>query len=122
LLVSLLLAIWSANGGMKAIIDALNVVYDEKEKRGFFALNVVSLAFTIGGVVGILTAIGLVIVVPVILTMLGLESSMDLLIRFGRWPVLGILLLFALAVLYRYGPAAGHHNGGGFPWEALGPG
>ena len=33
---SLLLAIWSANGGMKAIIDALNVVNDEKEKRGFF--------------------------------------------------------------------------------------
>jgi membrane protein len=43
---SLLLAIWSANGGTKAIIDALNVVNDEKEKRGFFTLNAVSLAFT----------------------------------------------------------------------------
>ncbi|MBV9906268.1 MAG: YihY/virulence factor BrkB family protein, partial [Hyphomicrobiales bacterium] len=29
----LAVAIWSANAGMKAIIDALNVVYDEKEKR-----------------------------------------------------------------------------------------
>jgi membrane protein len=48
-LASLLLA-WSANGGVKAIIDALNVVYDEKEKRGFFKLNAVSLAFTIAGV------------------------------------------------------------------------
>jgi membrane protein len=105
LLVGLLLAIWSANGGMKAIIDALNVVYDEKEKRGFFALNAVSLAFTVSGVVGILTAIGLVIVTPVILGMIGLESSTDLLIRFGRWPALAILLLFALAVLYRYGPS-----------------
>ena len=47
---SLLLAIWSANGGMKAVIDALNVVNDEKEKRGFFTLNAVSLAFTVGGV------------------------------------------------------------------------
>lgn len=46
-LASLLLAIWSANGGVKAIIDALNVVYDEKEKRGFFKLNAVSLAFTV---------------------------------------------------------------------------
>ena len=45
---SLLLAIWSANGGMKAIIDALNVVYDEKEKRGFFKLNAVSLALQLG--------------------------------------------------------------------------
>lgn len=46
---SLLLAVWSANGGMKAFIDALNVVYDEKEKRGFLKLNAVSLAFTVGG-------------------------------------------------------------------------
>ena len=63
-LASLLLAIWSANGGMKAIIDALNVVYDEKEKRGFFKLNAVSLAFTVAGVIGILTAIGLVVAAP----------------------------------------------------------
>lgn len=84
---SLLLAIWSANGGMKAIIDALNVVYDEKEKRGFFKLNAISLAFTAGGVIGILFAIGLVVVTPFALSMVGLGSAADALIRFGRWPV-----------------------------------
>src|SRR6478609_4827560 len=96
-LASLLLAIWSANGGMKAIIDALNVVYDEKEKRGFFKLNAVSLAFTVAGVAGILTAIGLVVAAPVILSMIGLQSSTDLLIRYGRWPLLALLLLLGLA-------------------------
>ena len=50
-LFSFALALWSANGGTKAIIDALNVVYDETEKRGFFKLNAVSLAFTLGGLV-----------------------------------------------------------------------
>src|SRR3984957_13432164 len=35
------IALWSANSGMKAIIDALNVVYEEKEKRGFIKLNLV---------------------------------------------------------------------------------
>jgi len=102
---SLLLAIWSANGGMKAIIDALNVVYDEKEKRGFFKLNAVSLAFTAGGVIGILFAIGLVVITPVALSVIGLGSASDALIRFGRWPVLGAILLLALAVLYRYAPS-----------------
>jgi len=102
---SLLLAIWSANGGMKAIIDALNVVYDEKEKRGFLKLNAISLAFTAGGVIGILLAIGLVVVTPVVLSMIGLGSAADTLIRFGRWPVLGVILLLALAVLYRYAPS-----------------
>jgi membrane protein len=45
---SLMLALWSANGGMKAIIDALNVVYGEEEKRGFLKLNAISVAFTLG--------------------------------------------------------------------------
>ena len=105
LIISLLLAIWSANGGMKAIIDALNVVYDEKEKRGFVKLNAVSLVFTIGGVAGILTAIGLVIGAPVILQYIGLESSTELLIEIGRWPLLAVVVLVGLAVLYRYGPS-----------------
>jgi membrane protein len=101
----LLLAIWSANGGVKAVIDALNVVYDEKEKRGFFKLNAVSLAFTVGGVIGILTAIGLVIGAPIVLAFIGLESSTELLIKLGRWPVLAVLVLLALAVLYCYAPS-----------------
>ena len=42
-IVSLLFALWSANAGMKAIIDALNVAYGEKEKRTFIRLNLVSL-------------------------------------------------------------------------------
>ena len=48
MLVSLAIALWSANGGIKAIFDALNVVYGEKEKRGFIRLNATSLAFTLG--------------------------------------------------------------------------
>ena len=32
---------------MKAIVDALNIIYDEDEKRGLIWLNVVSLFFTI---------------------------------------------------------------------------
>ena len=103
---SLLLAVWSANGGMKAIIDALNVVYDEKEKRGFIKLNAISLAVTVGGVIGILLSIGLVVVTPVVLSMIGLGSAFDAFIRFGRWPVLGVILLLALAVLYRYAPSS----------------
>lgn len=104
-LISLLLAVWSANGGMKAIIDALNVVYDEKEKRGFFKLNAVSLTFTVGGVLAVLVASGLVIVAPVAFQMIGMGRATEMLIKFGRWPALAVLLLLALAVLYRYAPS-----------------
>jgi membrane protein len=102
---SLVLALWSANGGMKAIIDALNFVYEEKEKRGFIKLNGVSLTFTIAGVIAILTAGALVILAPVALQTIGMGALTESLLRFGRWPVLSILLLLALAILYRYAPS-----------------
>jgi membrane protein len=102
---SFLLAVWSANGGMKAIIDALNVVYEEDEKRGFLKLNAVSLAFTFGGIIATLLAIGGVVALPIILNTFGLGSFGDTLLRWGRWPVLVIAMLLGLAVLYRYGPS-----------------
>jgi membrane protein len=102
---SFLLAVWSANGGMKAILDALNVAYEEKEKRGFLKLNAISLTFTFAGLVGVLIAIGCVVALPIILSTIGLGSISDALLRIGRWPALVILLLTGLAVLYRYGPS-----------------
>jgi len=101
----LLIAIWSANAGMKAVIDALNVVYEEEEKRGFIKLNLVSLLFTVAALGGIMVMISAVIAVPLVLQQLGLGERGEMLLAYGRWPVLGLLLLFALAVLYRYGPS-----------------
>lgn len=102
---SLTLAIWSANGGMKAVIDALNVVYDETEKRGFFKLNAISLAFTLAGLVAILVAIGLVVAAPLAMSRLGLGPIGDLLLQYGRWPALAIIVLIGLAILYRFAPS-----------------
>ncbi len=82
-LVGLLIAIWSANAGMKAIIDALNVVYDEKEKRGFVKLNLVSLSFTIAALGAILLMVGAVVVLPLVLPV-GQGAPGALIIRFGR--------------------------------------
>ena len=104
-LFSFVLALWSANGGMKAIIDALNVCYEEKEERGFFKLNAVSLAFTFGGLVAIATAIGLVVAAPMILATFGMGSISEFLLKYARWPALAALTALGLAVLYRYGPS-----------------
>jgi membrane protein len=57
-------ALWSANARMKAIMDALNVVYEEKEKRGFIKLNPVSLAFALAKIGALLFALGAVVVLP----------------------------------------------------------
>jgi membrane protein len=104
-LASLLLAVWSANGGMKAIIDALNVVYDENEKRGFIKLNAVSLSFTLGSLLAVLMAIGLVVAAPIVLLQIGLGSLAETVLKFGRWPALAVMVLIGLAILYRFAPS-----------------
>ncbi len=100
-LVSLSLALWSANGGVKAIIDALNAVYDVDEQRGFFKLNGFSLLFTLGALGAVLAAIGLVIAAPIVLARIGFGSLVAVVVDVGRWPVLAALTFGGLALLYR---------------------
>jgi membrane protein len=101
----LALALWSANAGMKAIFDALNVIYEEDEKRSLIKLNLMSLAFTLGALVAVLLAVAAVVVFPLVLAFLGIEKVNPLLISILRWPVLFVMIILGLAVLYRHGPS-----------------
>jgi membrane protein len=101
----LALAIWSANAGVKAIIDALNVVYEEREKRSFVRLNLLSLAFTTGGIVALLLMVAAVVAFPLALDRLDLAPESQTIVSLARWPLLSAILLVALGVLYRFGPS-----------------
>ena len=90
---------------MKAIFDALNIIYDEEEKRGIIWLNVVSLFFTVCAIAAVGLAISLVVVFPLFLAAFG-PTSLDLpIVRYLRWPVMFALMILGLSVLYRYGPS-----------------
>jgi membrane protein len=104
-LIGLAVSFWSANAAMKSLIDTLNIVYAEKEKRGFIKLNIISLSYTLGAILFTLSALGAVVVLPVALSYVGLSNAGDLLLRIGRWPALLVLLTLALAFIYRYGPS-----------------
>jgi membrane protein len=101
----LAVALWSANAGMKAIIDALNVVYDEKETRSFVKLNLLSLLFTLVAILSLMIALAAVVIAPMIFSAFGLSSLPSLAIAVLRWPLLLILATVALAAIYRYGPS-----------------
>jgi membrane protein len=90
---------------MKAIMDALNVVHEEKEKRSFIMFNLVSLAFTLAAIGSLLLAHGAIVVLPMLLGHLGLQNVIDTLFRLARWPFLLALVIIGLAVLYRFGPS-----------------
>jgi membrane protein len=103
--IGLAVSLWSANAGMKAIFDALNIVYDEDEKRGFFALNLQSLGFTLGAIVFLLLAVIGIVVLPIVLNFIGLGSGVEWILSLARWPILLAAVVLGLAVLYRYGPS-----------------
>ncbi len=101
----LAVALWSANAGMKSIFDALNVIYDEEEKRGIIGLNVESLFFTICALAGAGLAIAVVVVFPLLLAAFGLHTLDAPLIAYLRWPLMFVLMIIGLSVLYRFGPS-----------------
>ena len=101
----LALALWSANNGMKALFEAMNVAYGEDEKRNIVWLNVISLLFTLGALflaIVILFAMG---VVPAVLKYIWLEQWTEIIIRLARWPVMMVFVAGGIMILYRYGPS-----------------
>jgi membrane protein len=104
-LVSLAFSLWTTNSGVSAIFDALNIVYEEKEKRGLFRYYLTTLTFTLASVVFIILVIAVVVLLPVVLNFIPLPGGTDLLVKIARWPILFVLTALALAALYRYGPS-----------------
>jgi membrane protein len=101
----LALALWSANNGIKALFDAMNVAYREKEKRSLVRLNLVSLAFTFGAfmiAIVILFAMG---VVPAVLNYFWLDRWAEMIIRIARWPIMMVFVGIGIMALYRFGPS-----------------
>jgi membrane protein len=115
----LAVALWSANAGMKAIIDALNVVYDEKEKRSFIKLNLLSLLFTLIAIVSLMIALAAVVIAPMVFSAVGLSSLWSLAIAALQWPLLLALAAIALAAIYRYGPSRAEAR---WQWLSVGSG
>lgn len=102
---SLMISLWSANARTKALFDALNVAYDETEKRSFVRLTLVTLGCTVAVILFLMIALAGFVVLPVLLNPVGLGPAADLIIRIARWPLLLVILAIGLAALYRYGPS-----------------
>src|SRR4028118_1358840 len=58
LLVALAIALWGARNAAGSIVTALNIAYEEEEKRGFIKVTLLSLAMTVAAVLMALMAVG----------------------------------------------------------------
>ena len=103
-LVGIALSLWSASSGMGHLIEAINVAYDEPETRGMIRKRGLALLFTVGAVIFVVVAVGVIGVLPAALDAMGLASGLRWVINLLLWPLLAVGFVAALALLYRYGP------------------
>ncbi len=104
LVISVLLALWSASGGMAGLIEGINAAYDEVDRRKFPVKRGLALLLTFAGIIGLLVTVGLIAVLPAALETFGLGRVGELAIRIGTWPALALLAMAALAGLYKLAP------------------
>jgi membrane protein len=116
-IVALLLALWSASRGMSGLITALNISYDEHEKRSFVRLNLVAVGLTICLMIAGVVAIALVAVLPAAVQYFPLGSLSKWLLLILEWPLLMAFVLMGLAAMYRYAPSRDEPQ-----WKWVSPG
>ncbi len=104
-LISFGVAAWSANAAVKAVFDALNIIYREAEKRSFLRLNLISLMTTLSGIILLTIALIVIGVVPLITALFPFEFELQRLLALVRWPAFFIVAALAIASLYWVGPS-----------------
>lgn len=105
IIASTLIAMWSANAGMKALIESMNIIYEEEEKRSIIAINIRSMLFTLGALAIFLATLVVLVAVPLVFAYVNLEGSFARVFVVLRWPILYVITVVFLILLNRYGPS-----------------
>jgi len=116
-IISLLLALWSASSGTQNLMQAVNDAYDEKETRGFVKKKSLALVLTVGAIIMFAITASLVAVFPALASGLGLSGAALVGVQVLRWLVLLVVLAIALAILYKVAP---NRDDPKFRWSSVG--
>jgi membrane protein len=114
--ISLAIAFYSASAGTRALLSALNLAFATEDDRGILVFYAIGLVMTLGAILGAVIGIALLVFLPVLIGIAGLDAYGSTLLRAASFAMLTCYLMMGLALLYRVGPA--HRRPG--PW--LSPG
>jgi membrane protein len=98
------IALWSASAGVSNLLTAINVAYDEEEKRGFVKKRLLSLGLTLGAIVFMVIVLGLVAVLPPLLKAVFGAGALRWILQILGWLILVVLVAVVLAIIYRLAP------------------
>lgn len=102
LTISIVVALWSASGGMSALMRALNTTYGVQESRKWWKVRGIALAMTFFAAALALVAALMAVAAPPLAKAIGGPLGSALL--WGRLPVAGMLMMFLWACLYYFLP------------------
>ena len=102
-IISLLLALWSASGGVANLVLAINTAYDETDDRPLVKKRLLALALTLGAIVFMIVLVTLIAVLPIIFSIFD-GGPLRWLVQVVRWVLIAVLIMVGLAVLYRVAP------------------
>lgn len=110
--VGVLLALWTASAAVRATMNALNVAYDVRESRPAWKLYPLSILYTLGLAVLLVSAAVLLVVGPQLVQWLALQVGLEQLFvtlwAWLRWPAALLLMMLALAIIYWAAPNVSH--------------
>ena len=101
LVIAIVIALWSASGGMVALITGIRIVHDQRKPRGFVSKRAQALAVTFGAVVFLSAVVFLIAVLPPLLANAGLGTPGRIALDVLRWPILGLVIAGGVGLLYR---------------------
>ena len=116
--IGIAVALWSASSGMSWLMRALTLIYDDEETRKFVPLRSWALLLTFGAVVGLAVTVMLITAASSLAGSLGIGDIGQRVVSVLRWPVLALVMIFGLALLYRFGPDRSVPQRGWASWGA----
>lgn len=102
--VGIVVALFSASAGVKALISGTNIAYGVEETRSFLTLRGVAYGLTILVIVGLIGTVVAVTALPRIAAAVGLREQTTSFITYARFPVVFLLVVIGLGALYKWAP------------------
>jgi membrane protein len=104
LVISLLAALWSASAGMSSLLEGINIAYGTVDHRNVIKRRGLALLLTVMAIAVALIMILAVAAIPALLDSMSLPKVVRTWLDWGRWPVLVVVLVLALAVIDYFAP------------------
>ena len=106
---SIVLTIWSASSGFRAVIKGLNKAYNIKDSRSFIKRSFVAIIFTLALVMLIMLTLAMMVFGEVIgkyiLAIFPFKSVIAYIWNISRYLIVVFMMILIFACIYRYTPA-----------------